>query len=255
MMWLNPVVLEISSYPSGGTTFSGDAWKRPYKFLEHSENILSKQTSEFERSDVITNLRKAIDQRIRLMNNRYSFKSIPIAKSFSDNYELLEFLGIIRPKMLKKLIDIRNLVEHEDGEPPSQEECEVFLEFAWYFLRSTDLITQRVIDGIMFEELDGENNWIEISLNPPDKIIPIIRGSIPPEYISKEPVNEWIILKIEKLKNAENTLQNLDNNNSELNSTNNFDDGINSENMYFVGELRGPDKVFKDFYKFYFNLT
>ena len=40
--------------------------------------------------------------------------------------------------LLKRLIDVRNLIEHEDGPPPNKEVCAELSEFTWYFLRATD---------------------------------------------------------------------------------------------------------------------
>lgn len=250
----NPIVIEKSSYPHGTTILSGDEWKRPYQILEHSENILLKETSEFERADVITNLRKAIDQRIRLIDKRYSLRSIPIKSKPSDYVELLEFLGIVRPKMLRKLIEIRNVVEHEDVAPPNQEECEVLLEFIWYFLRSTDLLTQRIVDTILFEELDDEDYWIEINLQPPDSLIPNIRGWVPANLVSMNHVDNWIALKTERVESAQESIERLNSEGSKIESIDYFGSERKSDDIHFIGEIRGSEEILKNFYKFYFNL-
>src|SRR5258706_16070804 len=144
-MWVNPIVFNWDPMVESSSDYTSTAWKRSYELWSHAEQILSKPTTEFERANLIMNLRRAVDRRVRLLDQRYSFRSIPIKDKPSDVLALLEFVGAVRPRMLQKLIEIRNAVEHEDADPPDHETCEVFLEFTWYFLKSTDLITQRVV--------------------------------------------------------------------------------------------------------------
>ena len=61
-------------------------------------------------------------------------------------------MELIKPVMLGKLIQIRNAVEHQFSDPPTQDSCIELAEFVWYFLRSTDSIAQRVSGGPYLQE-------------------------------------------------------------------------------------------------------
>jgi len=108
--------------------------------LTHAEQTLQSSATDLDRANAILEMRRSISRRIRLLDERYSLRSIPIKEKPSDFLKLLEFVGVVRPTMLQQLIDIRDGVEHEDAEPPDLERCKVFLEFIWYFLKSTDFV-------------------------------------------------------------------------------------------------------------------
>src|SRR5215213_5775128 len=149
---------------------------RSYEIWSHAEQLLSQPSNEFRISGIST-LWRAIDHRLRLVERIYSLKNIPVKDKPTDYLNLLEFLGIVRPLMLQKLKEIRNAVEHEDASPPDAESCQIFLEFTWYFLRSTDGMTQRLITHLMLESADslsGEDSdyWLGIDNGPGRNWIP-----------------------------------------------------------------------------------
>ena len=254
-MWLNPIFFNWDGMVQGSKLYSGDSWKRAHQIWSHVEQILSKPTNEFERSNAIVDLRRAIDRRVRLLSERYAFKSLPLKDKPSDTLELLEFVGIVRPRMLQRLIDIRNAVEHEDVEPPDEEMCQVYLEFTWYFLRSTDLIVQKVIDSILFEQEEGEYKyWIEVNIRPPDNWIPNIRGWIPADLVSNDHIEGWIPLKVERCEKYKDNVEGLDSK-RDYESLEALGWAMKDDDVFVSAEIRGPSDILKSMYNLYFEIV
>lgn len=237
----------------GSRLYNNDLWKRAHDIWAHAEQILSKPTTEFERTNAIMDLRRAIERRVRLLDERYSFRSIPLKDKPSEILALLEFVGVVRPRMLQKLIDIRNAVEHGDAEPPDLDTCQVFLEFTWYFLKSTDLMVQKVVDSVLFEEDEDRGYWIEIHLLPPDDWVPSIRGWISPNLISNIPREEWIFLKLDKCETRAEAVARLKKDMASDADTRGW--GKEEDDFYFLGEARGTSEALTKIYKQYFEIV
>jgi hypothetical protein len=120
-MWLTPKILEWEPRVSIGREFKDESWRRAYSILSHAEHLLEQSSSELFRVDAITTLKRAVDHRLRLLDETYEFRRIPIGNKPSGNLELLNYLGIAQPKMVQKLIEIRNSVEHEHTDPSGEE--------------------------------------------------------------------------------------------------------------------------------------
>ncbi|MEK6333993.1 MAG: hypothetical protein AABM67_03530 [Acidobacteriota bacterium] len=245
-MWVNPILFDWEPMVEISTDFTSSRWKRSYELWSHAEQILANSTTELARANVIMDLRRAVDRRVRLLDERYSFRGIPIKKKPSDTLALLEFVGVVRPRMLQKLIAIRNAVEHEDASAPDHETCAVFLEFTWYFLRSTDMIVQRVVDRITFTDTKT-GCWVELGINLPQSWLPLLRGWIPSRLISNNPREEWPFLKVKRIETRANELARLQEEESD-------DTGLGDKtcDRFFEAEVRGSAKAMKRIYTLYF---
>src|SRR5207247_1310376 len=82
--------------------------------------------------------------RVSTLRQLYDLKRLPLPDRPKEDLALLEYLGLIRPMMLEKLIAIRNAYEHEDAAPPDIAACRDFVDLIWYFLRSTDMWVRHV---------------------------------------------------------------------------------------------------------------
>jgi hypothetical protein len=167
----------------------------------HAEALLQGDPSDFKRTDALTTLKRAIDRRVRQLNTFHDFKSIPIPGKPNATLELLEYVGLIRPIMLQRLIEIRNAVEHEDALPPTVEELLIFLEFVWYFLRSTDSALRHRITSFHLQPvpLDEASPYsFSVQLGPDTGWIPKIHGWVEPDMISIEKKQRWLTLNITK---------------------------------------------------------
>ena len=185
---------------TSGSGIKDESWRRVYSLLSHAEHLLEQSSSELFRVDAITILKRAVDHRLRLLDEIYEFRRIPIGNKPSGNLELLNYLGIVRPKMVQKLIEIRNSIEHEDTDPPGEEVCFDFLEFTWYFLRSTDLLARRSIQTIHLRmpELEPQYYTVSIEFDPKGSWIPKLFAWVVPSMISERPVDDWLTLKVER---------------------------------------------------------
>jgi len=147
-------------------------WKIPHEGWRHAENILKNDAEKYHRIDAIATLKRAIDYRVKDLGAKYNLKGIGPEWKKKNKYEILAHFNIIKPIMLKKLLVIRNRIEHEHSAPPSLEACLELSEFVWYFLKSTDSFSQRVADSFILDESpeldnrhcfivtpDIKNNW------------------------------------------------------------------------------------------------
>ena len=79
----------------------------------------------------------------------YSFDALPFPAQ-KKTLEKFQFYGTIRPALLKEIFEIRNSIEHMDSMPPSLDECRRYIDFVWYFLKSTDSLLAMRCDEVIF---------------------------------------------------------------------------------------------------------
>ena len=160
-------------------------WHKCYSYLEHSEKLLSISDSNHFNADVISNLKKAIDHRIKHLAKLYKLKALGRIFGLSKTYELLAELKVIRPVMLGKLLDVRNSLEHQFSEAPPVERCAEYLEFVWYFLKSTDSLAKEVRTDISLSHPEIEHLWLTFDISFDSEWSVIVSGWIPGELASE----------------------------------------------------------------------
>lgn len=253
--YLSHEVLNWHPEAQGSSVEDEHQWKRPYEIWSHAEAVLANATTEFLRVDVITTLKRAIDHRVRLLNDLYSFKSIPIREKPTETLNLLEFLGIVRPLMLRRLLDIRNAVEHEDASPPSHDDCSTFLEFTWYFLKSTDRLSQSVlIDFNLRPPQDEDYYWLNVTLGPEENWIPKIWGWITPDMISQLPSDHGLVVNIESTETRTELAARLKGSSGAV-KRNETGRGKHPDDICIRGEVRGNADALLELVKMYFIVT
>jgi hypothetical protein len=67
-MWLSPKILEWEPSGSGRGGFKNESWRRAYSIFSHAEHLLEHSTSDLFRVDAITTLKRAVDHRLRLLD-------------------------------------------------------------------------------------------------------------------------------------------------------------------------------------------
>ncbi len=149
--WIDPSWLFWEFRTGSGAYLSRDTAERAYEIHQHACDRLVGDPGEFDRVDAITALRRAVAQRVRVLKEAYELRKLPIHPKPKGDLEFLSDLEIIRPFMLKRLIDIRNIVEHQDSSPPSLDDCLMFADLVWYFLRTTDVLTYLKVNTLIFE--------------------------------------------------------------------------------------------------------
>jgi hypothetical protein len=127
---------------------------RAHEIWRHASSLISADCSEFSVADAITGLKRAVNHRLKALTRVYCFDALPF-HSQKKTLEKFQFYGIIRPAMLKDLFEVRNLIEHMDVPPPSVDACSRYVDFVWYFLKSTDsLLATHLSEVIFWSETD-----------------------------------------------------------------------------------------------------
>jgi hypothetical protein len=146
-MWLSPEWRRWGYDSTSSMPLDRTSLERSYEIWSHARDRLTAKSTEFDRVDAITTLKRVVTQRIRALKTIYGFREMVVGEKLKTDLDVLSHLGIVRPLMLRQLIDLRNILEHEDGAPPDLEACSNLVEFVWYFLKSTDpLLVNRLIE-------------------------------------------------------------------------------------------------------------
>jgi len=157
----------------------------------------------------------------------------------------------MRPIMFQKLIDIRNAVEHEDAPPPDHNDCLSFLEFVWYFLRSTDHLVRESVYELILYYTEEVNYFLQITFNSENNWSPKVMGWVQPNMISTSLVDKWILLNIERTETRASLLSRL----GQPDDPNDIGRGKNPDDIYFHGEIRGLTEHLKEIALLYFETT
>lgn len=200
---LSPEFLQWPLFSDGfegwGDSEASEAVTRPYKIWRHASRLLEQGTAPEFRADIVTNLNRAVSLRLRNLSSRYKLKALPPRrKKFSIPQKLADY-EIIRPVLLRQLIGIRNAVEHRDEQPPAKRRCAEFVEFTWYFLKSTDALTRHHCTGLISESSEqlGQESlwWLYIDNGPHEHWRPVLHGWIPRSMISSVRHDGWLTIE------------------------------------------------------------
>ena len=137
--------------------------------------------------DIITNLRKAINYRVRDLVKNLGFNHIanPNLKK-EQKLEQLEDIGIVKSLLIKKLLNIRNNIEYEGATPPNPSDCEELIDIVWYFYKTTDIYCKFKFGGLEFKYIIDEVMYGFIFDFDFDKHEYInFRGCVPDKFLSK----------------------------------------------------------------------
>lgn len=252
-VWLNPDVLQWTAFSGGGRELDKEVRSRAHEIWGHADQVLGVATSDLQLVDVITTLKRSVDQRIRALDETYSLKSIPIKGKPSDVLSLLESIDVVRPLMFRNLREIRNAVEHEDAPPPDIQSSQVFLDFAWYFLKSTDRMLQVVPNQISFYPVDDNEDtyWMEFEYGPDQGWNPKLRGWLRPNLVSTQPASDWIVVACTRIESFGELKQRLTKSGDKV-MLKHHEQRQNPDDWYFQGVVRGPSESILSLTRIYF---
>lgn len=256
-MWLSNKIFSWSTFPESSRSEGRQGVHRPYEIWEHAESLLSIASNSFHRVDAITTIKRSIDHRLRQLRTLYCFDEIPIKAKPKRIVEQLAFFGIVRPTMLEQLILLRNQIEHGDAPPPDQSRCSEFLDFAWYFLRSTDRLVSSIAANFVLEPAGSAAEspyWLEVEMGPRGSWKVELSGWVPRRLISKTEHEDWLNLDIERLETRQNFLGRLPRKErkKELASATR---GKNPTDTYISGAMNGPEIAYKELLNRYFSTS
>ena len=206
-IWISDEVFTWYVQSEGGSLTSYNDLMRAYELWNHARSILESKNDELHRVDAISTLKRCLNQRLKFIEYVYSLKQLASKSSPKGYLEYLETFKLVRPLMLKKLMTIRNDIEHNDVEPPAMGRCLELLDLTWYFLKSTDSILSIQRSDLLFIDLtdEGEETQysfsvrIDYDLNHQLKI----SGWFPPEYILEEETSEHSKIVVEIMHTKE----------------------------------------------------
>ncbi len=204
--WISKEILEWDISPISGSYIDYNSCVRSYEIWEHSQKLIMHPGSNFDLADGIANLKRSIDQRLRLIEKIYNLKSINFQNRPKGYLELLECYGVIRPLVLKNLLIIRNNIEHHDAMPPTEDRCKELVDIVWYFLKSTDQIVQITKDDIEFTLFSNgkETHYgFTLTLNRSDYGHCEIWGWFPTEMINTHELSNFIKINVTDIHGKE----------------------------------------------------
>jgi hypothetical protein len=166
-IYISPDFFNYYSYPEYTDYNDEENFKRPFEILKHAEDLLNINPDGEYVSDAIININRAITLRLKDIKKKFNFSNIPFINN-KDLWSRLEELGLIRKHLINEINNIRNQIEHEDKGIPDVKLCRLYIEFTWYFLKSTNLLCIRKLEQINFEiddyywvncKIDFANKW------------------------------------------------------------------------------------------------
>ena len=193
-MYINSKILEWPYGEHEATEVDFEKLERAHRIWRHAQKRLDGTPSEFDIVDCITSLKRAINSRIKTLSHEYSFNALPNIRSKKQTLEKYQDYGLIRPSFFKELFELRNLLEHEDVQPPSIKKCRHYIDIVWYFLKSTDSLLQMKTDVIAYIDPVADSE-VYLHFNPNKNWSIRVYGSILPEYVSDIETQNSIFLE------------------------------------------------------------
>ena len=194
-MYLNSKFLDwpYEEHEASGVDFK--KLERAHNIWRHAQKRLDGTPSEFDIVDCVTSLKRAINSRIKTLSNEYSFDLLPNIRSKKQTLEKYQDYGLIRPSFFKELFELRNLLEHEDVQPPEVKKCRYYVDIVWYFLKSTDSLLQMKTDVVAYLE-PAEDSEIYLHFYPNTNWLIRVYGSMLPKYLSdQQKTQDWLTLE------------------------------------------------------------
>ncbi|MDN3630677.1 hypothetical protein [Vibrio lentus] len=178
----------------------GSEWEKSYIYVNHAQSLLAIADNGNFYIDIISNLKRSIDHRLKLLSKYYDIKHISKLFGVKGSFDTLSKLSLVRRLMVNKLIELRNNIEHQFSEAPSHDRCEEYIEFTWYFLRSTDSWAKEVHSDIYFEHPNISHYFIELDLNIENGWNIEFSAWLPKEMYSEGERNKFYELEVKKLE-------------------------------------------------------
>ncbi|MFF3640332.1 hypothetical protein [Streptomyces sp. NPDC002564] len=151
----------------------------------HAEYRIANHASEFDCIDAILALKRAMQTRLDHLDEIYKFNQYSEAKNLGW-LGLLESWGVIRQRMLRRMRQLRNAVEHDGAEPPSLEECQDYCEVAWWFLRGTSPLLMPLTETTFI--FDEGHVSFRFRYSP---VTILASGRVNPEMLSDAEIAGW----------------------------------------------------------------
>jgi hypothetical protein len=124
-----------------GTSLDFEMGTDPEEFLWFAQRDLE-QGGKHGLVNALSNAKRAIDCQVEKTQRCLG---IPKKRRFSDRLSILQDLGIVAPRIVKKVIEKRNYLEHE-YKCPEQDEVEDAVDIATLFLEANNRLLEEFPD-------------------------------------------------------------------------------------------------------------
>lgn len=202
------------------STINRDVRARAEQLLLRSEFQLNFDKSKDARAECFITLKRCLNQRLKAIEKIHQFKNLNIPYKPRGYLELLEIIGVLRPILLKKLLKIRNEIEHEDINPPSYNLCKEYIDVVWYFIKSTNKLVSVSTDDLLFRKLHRNvetQYWINLRLDDKHYKNIHITGWLPKNYLKVRTKNEtYLPLELSEIGTKEQRWPDNKNHNDKL---------------------------------------
>lgn len=195
----------MTEVPTGGTVWLDPIWRgwetdgsshqpvdqrlgaRQYDHWGFAERLtLQARGDDVARGTMMQKLWNAVDGRVRLLFELYGIGTLArnlgwTGRGRLTKLQVLTRLGLVRPLALNQLQKIRNLIEHQDREPPTHEDALQLVELVWYFLRSTDSYVCSIltyVDLVPPRAVDSPSQFVSVTYDL-GTWAPLVRGRLP----------------------------------------------------------------------------
>jgi hypothetical protein len=197
-IWIDPQLIKGKDYYGGGLLRTAHDWMNAHTIWSRSERLIINSNDDEDLIDGMVTLNRSIAHRLSRLNATYKFRNIKHPKKPKGLLEQLEFFGLIKPVMLIQIAAIRNSIEHQFKKAPTKKRCQELLDFAWYFLRSTDNLLLSPLSNLVIEHSIGQYYiHLSIMVGPDDNWDSLyLGGHIPACFCSITEKLDWIHLKI-----------------------------------------------------------
>ena len=189
LVYLDERFLSWNLWISSWVEIDGDVRARAEALLERSESHIRTHKSKDCRADCLLTLKRALNQRLKALEEIHEFKKLDIPDKPKNYFELMEKIGVVRPLLLEKLLKIRNNIEHDDSDPPSYNQCKEFVDVVWYFLKSTNKLVSIKAKTVTFQKLNGDGTETqyggELRVGPNHFERVEIHGLFPKSYLKE----------------------------------------------------------------------
>ena len=254
-VWISPAVLHWNVTVQGWKHLPAEIWKRPYILWNHADRYIKAADTELMLVDGITTLRRVINLRVRHIFRNYELRTLKMRNRGGGTLELLEQLELIKPSVLKRLLEVRNVIEHEDRPPPDKTACAELSEFTWYFLRATDHAASAVTVAIgltiprdedHFFVYDGWGLGIKLTTGPEEQWRVKMEAALPASVVSFVENPGWIEIEVSRTQTRSEWLAD--------NSWFSSDDvaPLSLDDLFLEGSFVGPPSVRDEIYRLYF---
>lgn len=132
----------------------------PQDFLKYAELDLATK-NDHKIVNALSNSKRAIDCQVDLLLLAFGFYKLSQKKfwGFPTKLDYIEKLGVIAPRILKKINKKRNLLEHQFVKP-TKEDVEDMLDIAMLFVASTEKYTLRFSPFVNLKNEEFKNQYL-----------------------------------------------------------------------------------------------